>query len=237
MTGARVRGRWRSSPRPTPAPGLSAQDQGQEEGWEVGALGLGCQTAPGSFSGELSHGPGRGSAGGCLPGPGWRGRTAGGSQGCPLPSPVSLGSRSGAPSSPRPQAGTPGPLTPRRPAPASCRPGTGTGWGARSEPQARTDPALPRERCDGGLWLFPRLSGFPHLRDGRRAVGRAGGRKHTAAAPPPGPSADAADERGPLPCGAPRPLGAPAHHGLGSKVSFAARPTVPGAAPALEKAC
>lgn len=32
LTGARVHRRWRSCPRPAPAPGLSAQDQGQEEG-------------------------------------------------------------------------------------------------------------------------------------------------------------------------------------------------------------
>lgn len=40
LIGARVQGVWRSGRRPTPAPGLSAQDQGREEGWKVGPHAL-----------------------------------------------------------------------------------------------------------------------------------------------------------------------------------------------------
>lgn len=87
-------------PPPSPAPGLSAPDQGREEGWKVGPAHC-LPGRSGLLCAEVGHGRGRGAGWG-LPGSSWRGRDRGeGSRAFPLLSPWTQACHP-------PETGTPG---------------------------------------------------------------------------------------------------------------------------------
>lgn len=216
-------------PHRTPAPGLSSQDQGREEGWEAGPVGTACWAGtPGagqcrlwlSWTLSRAHVEGRGGRGG-QPGPPssffclW---------GHKVRAPALLAGWT--PSSPK--AGTSGSLLRERLTPPDCGP-----WGNGGTLRTPDSPsaALPRELVRRSRLRPLSLSWFPRWRSGRWGGGDGAGNRSGGRCSRRDPWQARLPRCGSVHCGSLRPQAAPPPTWGGSWVLFAAEATVPGSAP------